>query len=212
MKLEDINRIDPKKIGSLPLPVKAILLLIVLVLIVMGGFIVFWQPAYAELDSAKQKEVELREAFVTKKKEAINLPAYKQQMVEIERSFGALLRQLPDKSQMDALLTDINQAGLEQGLEFELFKPGQEAVAGFYAETPIVIKVTGNYFQLGAFAYGISKLSRIVTLNDIKITPLAGKDKGVNKEDNVLLTVDAVAKTYRYVDTQPAGPAKKPGK
>lgn len=203
MRLEDFNKIDPKNMGSLPLPIKAILLLISLALVVVAGFWFFWKPAYDELDKTRQKESELREVFITKKKEAINLPAYKQQMVDIERTFGALLRQLPNKSQMDALLTDINQAGLEQGLEFELFKPGKEKPAEFYAEMPISIKMTGDYYQLGAFAYSISKLSRIVTLNDIKIQPVASKEK-----DKPMLMVEAVAKTFRYLDAAEAAAIK----
>jgi type IV pilus assembly protein PilO len=119
-------------------------------------------------------------------------------MVEIEKTFGALLRQLPDRSQMDGLLTDINQAGLARGLEFELFKPGQESQAEFYAEMPIQIKVTGTYHDLGAFATDISKLSRIVTLEDVTV---ANKNKDVkpNAADSMLV-MEAVAKTYRYLD------------
>jgi type IV pilus assembly protein PilO len=116
-------------------------------------------------------------------------------MIDIEKTFGALLKQLPDKSQMDGLLTDINQAGLGRGLEFELFKPGQEVVADFYAEMPIQIKIKGNYHDVGAFATDISKLSRIVTLNDISIAPL-NKDQ----KDSALI-MEAVAKTYRYLDS-----------
>lgn len=204
MRLEDFNRIDPKNMGSLPPPVKAVLLAIILVLLVGAGYWFLWQPALEELDQAKSKEAQLREVFLTKKKEAVNLQAYKQQMVDIERTFGALLRQLPNKSQMDGLLTDINQAGLERGLEFELFKPGQERAAEFYAEMPISIKVTGDYYDLGAFAVGISKLSRIVTLNDLKIVPIAGKD---GKEGQ--LAVEAVAKTFRYLDASEIAPKKK---
>ncbi|MEZ0232779.1 MAG: type 4a pilus biogenesis protein PilO [Methylophilaceae bacterium] len=198
MKLDDFNNIDFKNIGNLPLPVKGVLLGILLALIIVGGYFVFWSPSLEELDAAKSKENELRQVFLTKKGQAIKLEEYKQQMVEIEKTFGALLKQLPDKSQMDGLLTDINQAGLQRSLEFELFKPGKETLAGFYAEMPIFIKVTGRYDDLGAFATDVSKLSRIVTLNDISITPLAAvKDKG----DSSLLVMDAVAKTYRYLDS-----------
>lgn len=204
MNLEDFNRIDPKNMGGLPLPVKAVVLGFILLFLVGGGYWFMWQPAIEELDQAKSKEVQLRETFLAKKKEAVNLAAYQQQMVDIERIFGSLLRQLPNKSQMDGLLTDINQVGLERGLEFELFKPGQEKVSEFYAEMPISIKVTGGYYDLGAFATGISKLSRIVTLNDIKIVPIVAKE---GKEG--LLSVEAVAKTFRYLDAAEMAPKKK---
>ena len=119
-------------------------------------------------------------------------------MIEIEKTFGALLKQLPDKSQIDGLLTDINQAGLERGLEFELFKPGAEIMSEFYAEMPITIKVIGKYHDLGAFATNVSKLSRIVTLNDIAITNLVKDAKSSFPDD--LLVMDATARTYRYLD------------
>ncbi len=204
MNLEDFNRIDPKNMGSLPPAVKAVVLGFVLLFLVGAGYWFMWQPAIEELDQAKARELQLRETFLSKKREAVNLPAYQQQMVDIERTFGSLLRQLPNKSQMDGLLTDINQVGLERGLEFELFKPGQERVSEFYAEMPISIKVTGGYYELGAFATGISKLSRIVTLNDLKITPIPAKD---GKEG--LLSVEAVAKTFRYLDAAEMAPKKK---
>ena len=194
MKLEDFNNIDFNNTGSLPLPVKAVLLIAVFVLILGAGYWFLWKPALEELDQAKAKETELRQVFLDKKKQAINLDLYKQQMVDIEKTFGTLLKQLPDKSQMDGLLTDINQAGLERGLEFELFKPGQEVQRDFYAEMPISIKVVGAYHNLGLFASDVSRLSRIVTLNNLSIT---SGGKGV--KDNALV-MEAVAKTYRYLD------------
>lgn len=194
MKLEDFNNIDFNNTGSLPLPVKAVLLIAVFVLILGAGYWFLWKPAMEELDQAKAKETELRQVFLDKKKQAINLDLYKQQMVDIEKTFGTLLKQLPDKSQMDGLLTDINQAGLERGLEFELFKPGQEVQRDFYAEMPISIKVVGAYHNLGLFASDVSRLSRIVTLNNLTIT---SGGKGV--KDNALV-MEAVAKTYRYLD------------
>lgn len=203
MKLEDFNQIDFNNAGSLPLPVKAVLLGVLLFLLVGAGYWFMWSPALEELESVKQKEVGLRQVFLDKKRQAINLDAYKQQMVDIEKTFGALLRQLPDKSKMDGLLTDINQAGLERGLDFELFKPGKESIKDFYAEMPITIKVTGTYHDLGAFATDISKLSRIVTLNDLTISA-TGKDDKENK-----LVMDAVAKTYRYLDSNEAASKKK---
>ena len=195
MKLDDFNNIDFKNMGSLPMPVKLVLLSFLFLLLMGLGYWFLWSDQMAEIDQAKAKEQELRKVFLDKKAQAIKVEAYKQQMVDIEKTFGALLKQLPDKSQMDGLLTDINQAGLGRGLEFDLFKPGQETVADFYAEMPIQIKIKGNYHDIGAFATDISKLSRIVTLNDLSIAPLVKDTK-----DSVL-TLEAVAKTYRYLDT-----------
>jgi type IV pilus assembly protein PilO len=216
MKLEDFKSIDYKNMGTLQLPVKAVILGVLATLIVAAGYWNLWSPSLEELSNAQAKEVELRAVFVNKKRQAINLDAYKQQMVDIERTFGALLRQLPDKSQMDALLTDINQVGLERGLEFELFKPGQEKQADFYAELPISIKVTGSYHDMGAFATDVSKLSRIVTLNDLSILPMA-KDpmaKDVKDKDNKepRLAMEATAKTYRYLDASEISGKKKSDK
>ena len=195
MKLEDFNNIDFKNAGSLPMPVKLVLLGFLAIILIGLGYWFLWSPGIDELNQAKAKEQELRQTFLSKKAQAIKVDAYKQQMIDIEKTFGALLKQLPDKSQMDGLLTDINQAGLGRGLEFDLFKPGQETVADFYAEMPIQIKIKGNYHDVGAFATDISKLSRIVTLNDLNIAPL-NKDT----KDSVL-TMEATAKTYRYLDS-----------
>ncbi len=191
MTLDDLKRLDPKKIGSWPVLPKFGALLIALLLIVGAAYWFDWQNQIEQIGAEKQKEEQLRTAFLDKKKQAINLAAYLKQKEDIEKQFGALLRQLPGKSEMDALLTDINQAGLGRGLQFELFKPApQEIMRDFYAELPITIKVTGNYHDIGAFASDIGKLSRIVTLNDIGLSP--GKD-GV-------LAMDATAKTFRYLD------------
>jgi type IV pilus assembly protein PilO len=203
MKLDDFNNIDFKNMGSLPMAVKLVLLSVLFLILLGLGYWFLWSDQMAEIDLAKAKEQELRQVFLTKKAQAIKVEAYKQQMVDIEKTFGALLKQLPDKSQMDGLLTDINQAGLGRGLEFDLFKPGQEAVSEFYAEMPIQIKIRGNYHDIGAFATDISKLSRIVTLNDLVIAP-AGKDA-----KDTMLSLDATAKTYRYLDSSELA-AKKP--
>lgn len=205
MKLQDLNNIDFKNAGNLPFPVQAVMLAVIALILVGAGYWFLWSPSLDELEQAKLKEVELRNVFLSKKKQAINLDAYKQQMVDIERTFGALLKQLPDKSQMDGLLTDINQAGLERGLEFELFRPGQESIAEFYAEMPIAIRVVGKYHDLGVFATDISKLSRIVTLNNVSISVI-GKDGKDNR-----LAMDAIAKTYRYLDASETSGKKKPG-
>lgn len=211
MTLDDLNHIDLKQAGNLPSAVKAVLLATLFLLIVFLGYYLLWSSAWDSLDEAKAKEQQLRSVYTNKKSIAINLVRYQQQMADIEISFGAMLKQLPDRSQMDGLLTDINQAGLGRGLEFELFKPGQETQAEFYAQMPISIKVQGTYHELGAFATDISKLSRIVTLNDLVITnpnKAAGKDAKA-KSGDVILTMEAVAKTYRYLDADELAAKKK---
>jgi len=206
MKLDDFNDIDFNNAGSLPVAVKAVLLAFIFIIILALGYYFLWTDAFTSLDTEKAKEQELRKVFLDKQAQAVNLEGYKQQMVEIEKTFGALLKQLPDKSQMDGLLTDINQAGLGRGLEFELFKPGQETQAEFYAEMPISIKVLGTYHDLGAFATDISKLSRIVTLNDISVT--TGKEAKSNNSD-AMLVMEATARTYRYLDADEIAAKKK---
>ena len=211
MTLDDLNHIDLKQAGNLPSAVKAVLLATLFLLIVFLGYYLLWSSAWDSLDEAKAKEQQLRTVYTNKKSIAINLARYQQQMADIEISFGAMLKQLPDRSQMDGLLTDINQAGLGRGLEFELFKPGQETQAEFYAQMPISIKVQGTYHELGAFATDISKLSRIVTLNDLVITnpnKAPGKDAKA-KSGDVILTMEAVAKTYRYLDADELAAKKK---
>lgn len=210
MKLDDFNNIDINNAGSLPAPVKAVLLTGVFLVLVVLGYYFLWSPELEALDTEKNKEQELRKVFLEKKSQAINLEAYKTQMVEIEKTFGALLKQLPDRSQIDGLLTDINQAGLSRGLEFELFKPGQESQTDFYAEMPISIKLLGTYHDLGAFATDISKLSRIVTLGDIAVTNQS-KDVKPSSTDAVLV-MEAVAKTYRYLDADEVAAKRKAAK
>jgi len=198
MKLDDFNNIDIKNVGNLPIPVKAVLLAVMFLVLVVLGYYFLLSPALETLDQEKAKEQDLRKVFFDKKSQAINLEGYRAQMVAIEKTFGALLKQLPDKSQIDGLLTDINQAGLSRGLEFELFKPGQETQAEFYAEMPIAIKIVGTYHDFGAFATDISKLSRIVTLGEINVQN-QNKDAKSTSADS-LLVMEAVAKTYRYLD------------
>jgi type IV pilus assembly protein PilO len=200
MRLDEIRSLNPKDIASWPLVPKLVTLFFVLLLLLGAGYWFVWQHQIEELNSAKQKEEELRTTFLEKKKKAINLEAYRKQLADIEQSFGALLKQLPNRSEMDALLTDINQAGLGRGLQFELFRPaGQESMSDFYAELPITLKVSGNYHDMGAFASDVAQLPRIVTLNDLSIS--AGKDGS--------LTMDAVAKTYRYLDEEEVAQQKK---
>jgi type IV pilus assembly protein PilO len=200
MNLDDLRRLDPKQIGSWPVLPKLGVLLLTFAVIITGSYFLDWQDQIEAIDAAKRTELALRDTFIEKKKQALNLDAYRQQLSEIEKAFSTLLKQLPSKSEMEALLTDINQAGLGRGLLFELFKPAaSEVVSDFYAELPITIRVTGSYHDLGAFASDISKLSRIVLLNDVNL--MLAKDTG--------LAMDAVAKTYRYLDEEELAKQKK---
>ncbi|HSN44792.1 MAG TPA: type 4a pilus biogenesis protein PilO [Casimicrobiaceae bacterium] len=192
MNLDDLRRLNLREVGNWPLAPKIGILALLFLVIVAAGAYFDWKDQYEALDRAEIEETALRAQYADKKNKAINYDLYRQQLAEIEQSFGALLKQLPNKSEMDALLTDINQAGLGRGLSFELFKPAaSERMAEFYAELPISIKITGNYHDMGAFASDVAQLPRIVTLNDVAIA----NDKGV-------LTLDAVAKTYRYLDEE----------
>jgi len=192
MNLDDFRKLNPKDFSNWPDVPKAVALCVLFVLILFAGYWFDWQNQLSELDAAKQKEAQLRDSFLMKKKQAVNLDAYRRQLKDLELAFGALIKQLPNKAEMDALLTDINQAGLGRGLEFELFKPAEkEILSEFYAERPIAVRVTGNYHDLGAFTSDISRLPRIVTLSDINITPSAHA-----------LTMSATAKTYRYLDEE----------
>ena len=190
MTFDDLKRLNLREIGNWPLAPKfGVLALLFLVIVAVGAWF-DWKDEYEALDRAVQQEAKLKDQYAAKKAKAINYELYRQQLAEIEQSFGALVKQLPNRAEMDALLTDINQAGLGRGLQFELFKPAaQERMADFYAELPINIRITGNYHDMGAFASDIAQLPRIVTLNDVAIA----NDRGV-------LSMDAVAKTYRYLD------------
>ena len=192
MTLDDLNKLDLKTLADWPLPSKLVALALLCVAIVAAGWWFDWRGGMETLDATKQKEVELRSVFTTKKNQAINLEAYKKQLADIEQAFGALLKQLPNKQEMDALITDVNQAGLGRGLQFDLFKPEAETVSEFYAETPIRVKVTGGYHDVAAFVSDVSKLSRIVTLQNISMVP---------SKDGVL-NMDAIVKTYRYLDEE----------
>jgi len=188
---EEFQRTNWKDPGTWHTAPKILVLLAILAGIPLGGYFAINQGQLEELEQGQQREVKLKEDYVNKKKQSINLDLHRQQLREIDTQFGALLKQLPNKSQMDALLVDINQAGLGRGLQFELFRPApSETRRDFYAELPITVKVTGNYHDMGAFASDVGQLSRIVTLNDVAIS--AGNDGN--------LTMDAVARTFRYLD------------
>jgi len=192
MTLDELNKLDLKTLADWPLSTKLAALVVLFVAIVAAGWWFDWRGGMETLDASKQKETELRSVFATKKNQAVNLEAYTKQLADIEQAFGALLKQLPNKQEMDALITDVNQAGLGRGLQFDLFKPDAETVSEFYAETPITVKVTGGYHDIAAFVSDVSKLSRIVTLQNISLAPAK---EGV-------LNMDAVVKTYRYLDDE----------
>jgi len=198
MNFNDLKNLNPKTPGAWPWPAKIIAFVIMFIAVVLAGAVLLWQDQWETLGRVQAEEEKLKENFLVKKKQAINLDLIKKQLTETQESFGALLKQLPSKSEMDALLTDINQAGLGRGLQFDLFKPGAETVNGSFTEQPITIKVTGNYDDLGKFAGDIAMLPRIVTLNNISISPL--KDS---------LVMDATAKTYRYLDEEELAAQKK---
>jgi len=202
--LEELKNIDPKKPGSWPWLVKLTAFVAIFLVVVVAGAFLDWQDQYESLKRIKQEEVTLKETYLGKKSQAINLDIIKKQLLDTQQSFGALLKQLPSKSEMDALLTDINQAGLGRGLQFELFRPGGEVPTGVFTEQPIAIKVTGSYDDLGNFASDVSQLPRIVTLNDIKISPIAG---AAGAPGGLLL--ESTAKTYRYLDEEELAARKR---
>lgn len=201
--LEQFQYLDTSDPGTWPTAPKAMLLLGLLAGILVLAYFFDWKGQLEELDTGKQQEVQLKQDYVNKKRQAVNIELYRQQLREIDSSFGALLKQLPNKSQMEALIVDINQAGLGRGLQFELFKPApQENVKEFYAELPITVKVTGQYHDMGAFASDVSQLSRIVTLNNLVLA--------VDKTGG--LKLDAIAKTFRYLDDEELAAQRKPAK
>ena len=197
--LEEFQTLDPKDPGLWPLIPRVVILLGLFLLLLASAWWFGWNSQFDELDAKVQQEVKLKEEWLDKKKQAVNLEEYRRQLAEIDRSFGALLRQLPNKAEMEAMLVDINQAGVGRGLQFELFKPGSEVMKDFYAELPITIKLLGSYHDLGGFTGDIAKLSRIVTLNDIDISA----DKGG------ALAMTTVVKTFRYLDEAEVSKQKK---
>ena len=189
--LDEFKRTNWKDPGTWHAVPKTVVLLAILAVIPVIGYVADTSGQIDELEQMRNEETKLKEEYLNKKKQAINLDLHRQQLREIDTQFGALLRQLPNRSQMDALLVDINQAGLGRGLQFELFRPAPaEITREFYAERPISVKVMGTYHDMGAFASDVGQLPRIVTLNDVTIT--AGKDNQ--------LAMDATARTFRYLD------------
>ena len=197
--IADFRGMNPNDPGAWPLIPRITVLLGLFVLLLVAGWWFVWSDQLSALDAKQAEEASLKQQFIEKKRQAINLDLYTQQLGEIDRSFGALLKQLPNKSEIEALLIEVNQAGLGRGLQFELFRPGQEQLKDFYAELPIAVKINGTYHDFGTFAADIAKLPRIVTLNNISI--VAAKDG--------TLTLDATTKTFRYLDDEEVARQKK---
>jgi type IV pilus assembly protein PilO len=198
----DFKTLDPKDPGLWPLAPRVVILL-GLFLVLLGtawGFSAFgWSVQLEELEAKKAQEAKHKEDWISKKKQAVNLDEYRRQLAEIDRSFGALLKQLPNKAEMGDMLVDINKAAQARGLSVELFKPGGEAPKEFYAEVPISLTLIGSYHDIGSFTGDIAKLPRIVTLNDINL----------NTNPNASLTLRTTAKTFRYLDDTELATQKK---
>ncbi len=190
MNLSELNNLDLKDITSAPAPVRALVLAVLFLAILAGGWYLVWSDAIKSLDAARAEEQALRTSFTVKKGQVFHYEAYKRRLAEVEQSLAAMLRQLPDRSQMDALLADINQVGVGRGLDFNLFRPGAETLADFYATLPVAIKVSGSYHDIGGFVSDLAQMPRIVTLHDVALAP----------EKEGLLTMDARVQTYRYLD------------
>jgi type IV pilus assembly protein PilO len=199
--VNDFRQIDPNDPGVWPIIPRAVVLAVLFIAVVGCGWWFDWSAQLDTLDQRRQEEVKLKEEWLGKKRQAVNLDEYKRQLADIDRQFGALLKQLPNRSEMEALLVDVNQAGRGRGLQFELWKPGTESVREFYAELPISLRVTGSYEDLGNFAADVAKLPRIVTLRDIVI-----EAAGANASS---LKMDASAVTYRYLDDEEVAKQKR---
>lgn len=197
MNLQQLNELDLSNIGDWPAPVKLILVLLVCAAVVAGGYFLDVEEQYVQLDRVRRVEVDLKQDFEDKQAKAANLENYRKQLAEMQESFGAMLRQLPDKTEVADLLVDVSQTGLGAGLEFELFQPEGEIPKDFYAELPIKIRVIGNYHEFGEFVSGLASLPRIVTIHDAKIKPIKPKSAG---DEELLLGLDATVKTYRYLE------------
>jgi len=204
MDLSELNELDVNNIGSWPLPVKMVLILIVCILVAGGTFWLDTQDQLSQLDKIRTEESSFKDTLRIKAKKAANLNKLKQQLEEMRVDFKKLSRQLPNKTEVAALLVDISQTGLASGLEFELFKPLAENRKDFYADLPIEIRVKGSYHEFGNFVSGVAALPRIVTLHNINITPMKKEDPQGK------LLMSATAKTYRYLDEEEASSQKKP--
>lgn len=195
--------LDFKQPGQWPMLPKVASWVLLAVLVVVLLWLVLLSDKKDELEAERNKEPSLKTDYRSKLAQAVNLPELRKQKQQVEEYVTQLEKQLPGKAEMDALLTDINQAGIGRGLQFELFRPGAVAVRDYYAELPITIRVSGRYHDIGAFAADVANLSRIVTLHDLSVT-------GIQREGGGSLSMDAVARTYRYLDSNEVAAQKKP--
>jgi len=217
MNMTDLRNLDPNNVGSWPGVIKGIVLLVICAAVLGVGYYFVVQEQIASLERVQRQEGELKDTFEVKQRKAANLEPLKQQLAEMKQSFGAMLRLLPDKTEIEGLLVDISQSGLAAGLEFELFKPKPEQPAEFYAVQPISMTVTGTYHEFGEFISAVAALPRIVTQHDLEIVPLGGSKAGPDAADRATrLRLNMVAKTYRYLDEEEiaaeAEKSKKKGK
>lgn len=196
---EDFKGLDPQDPGMWPAAPRVVVALCLLVLTVAGFWWFDWQGQVETLEARQAEEVQLRDSWVTKKRQAVNLEEHRRQLAEIDRQFGALLKQLPNRAEMDSLLSDINQAGLGRGLQFELFKPGADVIKEFYAEMPIDVRLTGVYHDLGEFVADLASMPRVVTLGDV----------GIEADRDGRLKLQAKAVTYRYLDEEELAQQRK---
>lgn len=199
---EDFRTLDMQDPGLWPLGPRLVILFGVFAVLIFLAWFLGWSTQFDELDARRQQESQLRDEWLDKKRQAVNLEAFRRQKEEIDRSFGELLKQLPNRAEMDAMILDVSQAALTRGLKVELFKPGTEAKKDFYAEMPIAVLMTGGYNDMAQFAGDLARLPRIATLNNIKLKPKDAKTGNV-------LTLDATVMTYRYLDSEELAAQRK---
>jgi len=198
-----LNFNDP---GTWPAAPKIVAYALILVTVVVVGWLFDWSGQLGELEQKQQEELKLRESWVSKKRMAVNIDEYKRQLEEINRQFDSLVRQLPGKAEMESLLSDINQAGIGRGLQFDLFQPARDDIREFYAAVPVTISVTGSYNDLGEFASDVARMPRIVTIKNMVLMAAPAHAGGKGKDKTMAydgrLKLDATAETYRYLDEE----------
>jgi len=203
MDLNDLNELDLSRIGEWPWVAKAVIIALMCLAIGFAWYYFVTSKQLQQLEAVQTEETTLRSTFETKQDKAANLEAYREQLDEMRESFGAMLRQLPDRTQVDDLLVEVSQTGLAAGLEFELFQPAGEIEKEFYAELPITMRVTGRYHEFGRFISGLAALPRIVTIHNVSIVPGSGRGRDQDRPA-ALLRLEATVKTYRYLDDDTA--------